>query len=119
MKRVLAAMTATFLLIYLSTVEADPEERRKPEASPHAEAIRLVMTTQQATIREVDQGNWWHDVKERAWKAKRPFAPGGFDSTHMFVVSYHIDGKAVCSWSVDTRAGKVQRQELPEKKAGE
>jgi hypothetical protein len=119
MKRALAAMTATFLLVYLSVVAANPEEGEKAEASPHAEAIQLVMNTQQETIRKVDQGNWWHDVKERAWQAKRPFAPGAFDSTRLFVVSYHIEGKAVCSWSVDTRARKVRRQELPENKAGE
>lgn len=117
MKRVLAAMVFALLLVHLSGVAAGPEEGKKPEASPHAVAIQLVMTTQQETIREVDQGNWWHDVKERAWKAKRPFAPGAFDSTHMFVVSYLIEGKAVCSWFVDTRAKKVQRQEPVEKNA--
>ena len=115
MKRVFAAVVPASLLVCLCVVAANPEKGRKPEESPHAAAIQLVMATQQETIRKVDQGDWWHDVKEREWKAKRPFHPGAFDSTHMFVVSYHIEGKVACSWSVDTRAKKVQRQEVLEK----
>ena len=33
---------------------------------------------------------------------------GLIDSTHLFDVSYRIDGKIVASWLVDTRAGTVQ-----------
>jgi hypothetical protein len=80
---------------------------KKPEQSPHVAALELVFKTQQARIRELDPGDWWMDVKEREWVAKRPFYPGGIDSTHLFRVSYRVGGKEVAAWVVDTRAGKV------------
>ena len=80
---------------------------RKPERSPHAEALELVFQKAADRIRAVDQENWWHDVKERAWAVQRPFAPGSIDSTHLFRVSYQIGGKQVAAWQVDTRAGTV------------
>ena len=47
------------------------------------------------------------DTKERTWSVRRPFYPGVYDSTHLFDVSYRIDGKEVAAWFVDTRTGKV------------
>ena len=114
MKRLalLALSALVFCLWCLAEVKTD---EKKPEQSPHAEAIQLVMSTQQEIIRKVDTNNWWHDVKTREWKAKRPFHPGTIDSTHMFVVSYHIDGKKVRSWFVDTRKKQVQSEKILEK----
>jgi hypothetical protein len=88
----------------------------KVQTSPHADAIQLVLKTQQARIREVDRENWEHDVKERAWVVRRPFAPGIIDSTHMFNVSYRIDGKEVATWFVDTAKGAVQPEHFKPKK---
>jgi hypothetical protein len=59
-------------------------------------------------IRAVDQENWWHDVKERAWQVQRPYYPGVIDSTHLFTVSYRIAGKQVAAWDVDTGRGTVE-----------
>jgi len=84
-----------------------PEQTAQDE-SPRAEAIRLVMSTQQDIIRKVDRNDWWHDVKTREWKAKRPFYPGTIDSTHMFIVTYRIDGQLAQSWVVDTRNRTVE-----------
>jgi hypothetical protein len=80
----------------------------KAERSPHVEALELVFKTQTEKIRAVDKDNWWHDCKERTWVARRPFHPGIFDSTHMFDVTYRIDGKDVARWSVDTRERSVK-----------
>ena len=75
----------------------------KLEMSPHADAIRVVLETQGKMIRKVDKQNWWHDAKKRQWVVHRPFHPGTIDSTHMFIVSYEIDGKSVATWAVDTK----------------
>ena len=99
---VLVALTAAFAL------GAQAQRDQKVQTSPHAEAIQLVIKTQHARLREVDRENWEHDVKERTWVVRRPFHPGVIDSTHMFNVSYRIDGKEVASWLVDTRKGSVQ-----------
>jgi hypothetical protein len=88
----------------------------KVQTSPHADAIQLVLKTQQARIREVDRENWEHDVKDRAWVVRRPFAPGIIDSTHMFNVCYRIDGKEVATWFVDTAKGTVQPEHWKAKK---
>jgi hypothetical protein len=80
---------------------------RKPERSPHVEALELVFQKAADRIRAVDRENWWHDVKERTWAVQRPFAPGSIDSTHLFDVNYRIGGKQVAAWQVDTRAGTV------------
>src|SRR5207253_655276 len=80
---------------------------RRPERSPHVEALDLVFQKASDRTRAVDQENWWHDVKERAWVVQRPFAPGYIDSTHLFTVSYRIGGKQVAAWQVDTRRGTV------------
>jgi hypothetical protein len=90
---------------------AQVQRGAKVEASPHAAALELIFKTQQARIRAVDQENWWHDVKERSWVVRRPFAPGTIDSTHLFEVSYRIEGKTAASWLVDTRLGKVTERE--------
>ncbi len=115
MNRIFLVATFLALLACLWVAVVRSEEEKKPEVSPHAEAIQLVMTTQKETIRKVDREVWWHDVKERQWRAKRPFAPGTIDSTHLFVVSYDIDGKSVYSWFVDTSKKTVQEQEILEK----
>ncbi len=82
------------------------------ENSPHADAIRLVMDKRSDQIRQVDRENWWHDVKTRKWTTKRPFHPGGIDSTHMFDVSYQIDDKQVATWLVDTQKHTIQDVKL-------
>ena len=92
----------------------DPAKKKDaPEKSPHAAALELVFATQAKRIRELDKGDWWLDTKERTWGVKRPFAPGTIDSTHLFVVTYRIDGKPVAAWNVDTRAGKVTETNGP------
>ena len=83
------------------------------EASPHAQALRLVFEKRAERIRAVDEEDWWHDVKSRGWFVKRPFPPGVIDSTHLFDVRYEIDGKPVAAWSVDTRAGTVEETPVP------
>ena len=83
---------------------------QKPlEESPHATALRLVFDTQMSQIRDVEKEDWWLDTKERTWAVQRLFAPGYFDSTHWFNVTYRIDGKEAASWLVDTARGQVQR----------
>ena len=96
--------------------------------SPHAEAISLVVLSQQ---KEIEQGemkylrehgvDWWrgepsqyrwHDTITRSWSVTRPVAPGVVDSTHWFIVAYSINGVVVCSWSVDTRKKKADLQKL-------
>lgn len=77
------------------------------ETSPHAAALELLFRRQGETIRHLDTENWWHDVKERSWSVRRPFYPGGIDSTHLFVVTYRIEGTEVGTWSVDTARGEV------------
>jgi hypothetical protein len=88
----------------------------KPDKSPHGDAVELVIRTQADEIRKLEtpgreggDDSWWHDTKERTWVVKRPFAPGVIDSTHLFEVTYRIDGKDVATWSVDTRKGTVTR----------
>lgn len=103
---VVVAVAAAFAL------GAQAQRGEKVQASPHAEAIQLVIKTQQARIREVDQENWDHDVKDRSWTVRRPFHPGIIDSTRMFNVSYRIDGKEVAAWMVDTAKGTVQSVDL-------
>ncbi len=93
-----------------SQFRSAPATRAEGEESPHVQALALVFQSQQAKIREIDQENWWFDTKERQWVVRRPFAPGQIDSTHMFVVSYRIDGKEVFNWSVDTRQKTVSAQ---------
>jgi hypothetical protein len=89
---------------------------RKPERSPHVEALELVFQKAADRIRAVDRENWWHDVKERAWAVQRPFAPGTIDSTHLFTVTYRIGGKQVAAWQVDTRAATVTEIVTEERK---
>lgn len=97
---------------------------RKPDKSPHAEALELILRTQADEIRKIEAPGridgtgdelWWHDVKERTWVVKRPFGPGFIDSTHMFDVTYRIDGKDSGFWGVDTRKGTVTRVEAEKK----
>lgn len=77
------------------------------EASPHVSALELLFKHQAEAIRRLDTENWWHDVKERTWSVKRPLYPGGIDSTHLFVVTYRIDGSEVGRWNVDTARGEA------------
>ena len=106
-------------------------------ASPQSDAIALVIEKQQKEIAQAELAyfkengvDWWrgeieqyrwHDTITRSWSATRPVAPGVFDSTHFFDVTYSISGKAVCSWSVDTRKKKVEvtkasiEMEIPDK----
>ena len=96
------------LLLALTAISSISRAGDAPDESPHAAAIRLVMTSRSAEVRKLDQSpDWWHDTKERAWSAKRPFGPGIVDSTHYFQVSYFIDGQVVGIWSVNTRTGQV------------
>lgn len=101
---------AGVLAFALWCVAADKADEKKVEKSPHAEAIQLVMTTKQDEIQKADANDWWHDVKTREWKARRPFHPGVIDSTHMFEVTYRIDGQLAQSWMVDTRNKTVEVQ---------
>ena len=78
------------------------------EQSPHAQAINLVMQTQSDAIRKADPENWWHDTKQREWMAKRTISPGIIDSTHLFEVTYSIDGSIAASWLVDIGAKSIQ-----------
>lgn len=97
-----------FLLLVLSGISGISLAADVPDESPHAAAIRLVMTSRSAEVRKLDQSpDWWHDTKERVWSVKRPFGPGVVDSTHYFQVSYSIDGQVVGTWSVNTRTGQV------------
>ena len=92
----------------------------KPDKSPHGEAVELVIRTQADEIRKVEtpgrvggDESWWHDTTERTWVVKRRFAPGIIDSTHLFEVTYRINGKDVARWSVDTRKGTATRADAP------
>jgi RNA polymerase sigma-70 factor (ECF subfamily) len=89
-----------------------PQPKPRIERSPHGEALDLVFQSQAAKIRAVDQADWWHDCQERFWIVKRPFHPGVIDSTHLFEVTYRIDGKEVARWSVDTRRRSVEELKL-------
>lgn len=92
---------ACALLVAASTVWASSPQQASPIT-----AIRIVLDTQQAKIRAVDNpGSWWHDTKERAWSVKRPVEPGVVDTTHLFIVTYEIDGAVVASWQVNTLKG--------------
>lgn len=82
---------------------------QRGDRSPHAEALKLVLDTQQDALRDVDNEAWWHDVKQRSWNVKRPFYPGTIDSTHMFVVTYEIDGVVAIGWTVDTGKKTIRR----------
>ena len=87
----------------------------EPDASPHAEAIRLVMEKRADEIRALEaaidgkEDAWWFDTLDRSWTAKRPVGPGMLDTTHFFSVTYSIDGKVVGTWSVNTRFDVVGR----------
>jgi hypothetical protein len=84
------------------------ESWKAPEQTPHAAALDLVFREGLATIREANKDDWWHDTKSHDWQVQRPFAPGFLDSTHMFTVTYKIDGKSMAAWSVDTKKNKVE-----------
>ena len=96
-----------FLAISAPCVFAEP-----PPGSFPPNAVQVVLATRQDQLRELDDPeSWWHDTKERTWSVKRPFDPGVLDTTHMFLVSYKIDGTIVATWQVDTREGTAT--ELP------
>jgi hypothetical protein len=84
----------------------------RDDPTPHAEALALVLRARGSDVRAAESpgpvgrpgaAGWWHDTKERTWVVRRPFAPGVIDSTHLFDVSYRIDGKEAAAWMVDTR----------------
>ena len=103
---VLAASSLVALTPRPTSAEDAPA--RKPERSPHVEALDLVFQKAGDRIRAVDdRENWWHDVKERAWIVQRPFWPGWIDSTHLITVNYRIGGKDVAAWWVDTSGGTI------------
>lgn len=94
-----------------SAMAADP---LPDDAIPAADAIRLVLDARGDQIRAFDTAkDRWFDTKERSWSARRPIGPGYIDSTHMFEVTYRIDGVAVATWSVDTAKRAVQPDVLP------
>ena len=96
------------LLLFLAAISSSSLAADVSGESPHAAAIRLVMTSRSNEIEKLDQSSeWWHDTKERVWSVKRPFGPGIIDSTHYFQVNYSIDGRVVGTWSVNTRTGQV------------
>lgn len=108
--------TFTLLFICLAVNCSAPPDEPRPEAgkSPHSEALMLILTTQQETIRKVDQEDWWHDAKQREWTVKRLFPPGYSDSTHLFEASYRIDSTIVASWLVDTKKSTAELQKQAE-----
>jgi len=99
---ILVALAAAY------TLGAQGRGDGKPEKPPHAEALELIFKSQQPAKFDGAKDDWWHDTKERTWVVKRPFAPGVIDSTHMFDVSFRIDGKETAAWMVDTRKGTLQ-----------
>ncbi|MCL6711469.1 hypothetical protein M8R20_31210 [Pseudomonas sp. R2.Fl] len=104
-----AARTLFFLVCMLVVPHLHAADMAGAEASPHAEAIRLVMQHRANEVRKMDEADqWWHDTEERTWSAKRPFAPGIVDSTHLFIVTYAIGGHVVGTWRVDTRIAEVE-----------
>ena len=91
---------------------------------PHYEALSLVWKTQGEEIKKLElnhamaeqrkqgrsgeaNGRWWFDTDERRWTVTRPFSPGGFDSTHLFTVTYLVGTTESLSWQVDTRKLEV------------
>jgi hypothetical protein len=105
--------------------QSDDSKERSYNSSPHAQALLLVQSTQSDEIAKAErayfdrkgtgryhggvESYWWFDTIERAWSVQRPFAPGAFDSTHWFTVSYKIKDETVASWSVDTRKKTVTK----------
>lgn len=106
----------TWLMVVIAIVAfvagIQVQAAKEDTKSPHVAALELVFKTQEARIRAVDAGNWWHDAEERNWVVRRPFMPGVIDSTHLFEVSYRIKGKEVLGWFVDTGKGTVE-ESLP------
>jgi hypothetical protein len=92
-------------------------EARKPEQSPHAEALALVFRKAAGRIRAVDKEDWLMDTKERTWSVQRPFGPGTIDSTHLFTVTYKVAGKPVAAWWVDSRERTVTEVPLEQREA--
>jgi len=104
MRRQLRALVCIGL-VFNSSVVLSSIAAVSPDTSPNS-AVQLVLRTQAAKIRAVDDPNgWWHDTKEREWSVQRPSEPGVLDTTHTFVVKYKINGTVVATWQVDTRKG--------------
>jgi hypothetical protein len=102
-----------------------PNAKDGDTTPPQCEALSLVWSTQQPLIKEVEiahanheqkkqkeyvnaEERWWFDCDSRQWEVKRPFAPGGIDSTHLFDIQYRINNKMVATWSVDTKKKTIQ-----------
>ena len=97
-----------FACLFAVSLRSEAGDYVTQKESPHAQAIRLVTELRVDEIRKLDDpSGWWHDTKERVWSVKRPFGPGGIDSTHYFLVTYSIDGTVVGRWYVNTRSGQV------------
>lgn len=79
------------------------------DESPHAAALALVLSTNAQAISQLEEDKvaWWHDTKKRQWSVQRPFEPGGFDTTHLFLVVYTLDGTEMAQWTVDTRTKQL------------
>ena len=93
-------------LLFCLAIAAPPAFAEPPPGSFPPAALQIVLATQQDRLRALDSPeSWWHDTKERSWSVKRPFDPGVLDTTHVFLVSYKIDGVTVATWQVDTRTG--------------
>jgi hypothetical protein len=103
MKTITSILIATVAFTISSGATTTNSTPSTVEGSPHAEAIMLVMKTQQDVIRTVEQEcPWWFDTMNREWIVRRPVSPGIIDSTHMFEVTYKIEGDEVARWSVNT-----------------
>lgn len=99
------------------TAEAGDDCRsyRDSGESPHAMAIRLVMTQRVHEIAALDdreiqaspERSPWFDTKKRNWVAHRWSSPGTIDTTHMISVEYQIEDVPVATWQVDLAAQRV------------
>jgi len=77
-----------------------------PVAGPTpARALRLVLETQAMEIATIDEAHGvnQHDIKRHEWSVKRPAHPGMMDTTHIYYVTYSIDGAEAETWFVDLR----------------
>jgi hypothetical protein len=108
MKLRFVALFIVIVSIVASSISSNADSKATPERPPHAAALDLVFREGLDTIRSANKEDWWHDTKSHDWEVKRPFAPGVYDSTHWFHVTYKIDGETIATWFVDTRNQKVE-----------
>ena len=104
------ALTSRFIALLLVVALITLPLRVRSAESPQVAAIRLVLDTKAQQISEVDNPDgWWHDAKERTWSVTRLSEPGFIEATHIFVVTYKIDGVAIATWRVDIQAGTAAK----------